>query len=77
MSLFEDPRAKELVISPRGVRLVYQAAQAERAHYLVLRQARFENSKIDPALAGSLLDRAIAIAASLDGVVADLQTEAA
>jgi hypothetical protein len=77
MSLFEDPRAKELVTSPRGVRLVYQAAQAERAHYLVLRQARFENSKVDPALARSLLDRAMAIAASLDGVVIDRQTEAA
>jgi hypothetical protein len=77
MGLFEDPRAKELVTSPRGVRLVYQAAQAERAHYLVLRQARFENNKVDPALVRSLLERAIAIAAVVDGVAEDRQTEAA
>jgi hypothetical protein len=77
MGLFEDPRAKELVLSPRGVRLVYQAAQAERAHYLVLRQARFETDKVDPVLVRSLLDRAIAIAAAADGVAEDRQTEAA
>jgi hypothetical protein len=77
MDLFDDPRAKELVTSPRGVRLVYQAAQAERAHYLVLRQARFENNKLDPVLVRSLLDRAIAIAAAADGVAEDRQTEAA
>jgi hypothetical protein len=79
MDMFVDPRAKELVVSPRGVRLVYQAAQAERVHYLVLRQARFENNKVDPALVRALLDRAIAIAASVDGVDVefDRHTEAA
>jgi hypothetical protein len=79
MTMFADPRAKELVTSPRGVRLVYQAAQAERVHYLVLRQARFENNKADPALVRSLLDRAIAIAASVDGMGEDFgrHTEAA
>ena len=41
MTLFADPRAKELVLTPRGVRLVYQAAQGNRAHYLALRQAKF------------------------------------
>jgi hypothetical protein len=66
MALFDDPRAKELVVSPHGVRLVYQAAQAERAHYLVLRQARFAETRVAPALAGAMLDRAIAIATSLD-----------
>jgi hypothetical protein len=66
MTLFADPRAKELVASPHGVRLVYQVAQAERAHYLVLRQARFENAVVDPAMVRRLLDGAIVIAASLD-----------
>ena len=66
---------KELVITPRGVRLVYQAAQAERAEYLVLRQAHFTNNKADPALVRTLLDRAIAIAAAADAVSAQCSTE--
>lgn len=77
MTVFADPRAKELVVSPRGVRLVYQAAQGDRAQYLVLRQAHFENNKADPVLVRSLLDRAIAIAAAVDGGQEDRQTEAA
>jgi hypothetical protein len=63
---FGDPRMKELVITPKGVRLVYQAAQGERAEYLVLRQARFAQDKGDAALVKSLLDRAMAIVAAVD-----------
>jgi hypothetical protein len=60
--LFGDPRMKELIIGPRGVRLVYQVAEGERAHYMVLRQAEFGGAlALDPALARSLLDHAIAI----------------
>jgi len=66
MGAFDDPRMKELVITPLGVRLVYQAAQAERAEYLVLRQARFVQTKVDAALVKSLLDRATAVAAAVD-----------
>jgi hypothetical protein len=66
MAVFDDPRMKDLVITPKGVRLVYQSAQAERAHYLVLRQARFLNNKADAALVRALLDRAISVAASVD-----------
>jgi hypothetical protein len=70
MTVFDDPKAKEMLITPRGVRLVYQAAQASRGEYLVLRQARFSDLSLDPALVRSLLDRAIAIAAALDGAAA-------
>lgn len=63
---FADPKMKELVITPKGVRLVYQAAQGERADYLVLRQARFAQAKVDVALIKSLLDRVIAITAAVD-----------
>jgi hypothetical protein len=69
MTLFEDPCAKELVVSPQGVRLVYQAAQADRSHYLVLRHAKFPIAAVPPALARQMLDRAIAIAAALDGAL--------
>jgi hypothetical protein len=63
---FDDPRMKELVVTPKGVRLVYQAAQGERADYLVLRQARFAQGTGDAALIKSLLGRAIAITAAVD-----------
>jgi hypothetical protein len=66
IAAFDDPHMKELVITPRGVRLVYQAAQGERADYLVLRQARFIQAKVEAGLVKSLLDRAIAIAAAVD-----------
>jgi hypothetical protein len=61
-SLFRDPKMKELVIAPPSVRLVYQAAEGRRAHYMVLRQPDFgEALVVDPVLVRTLLDRAIAI----------------
>jgi hypothetical protein len=61
MRLFEDTKMKELVVTAQGVRLVYQASQADRAHYMVLRQAKFSDARLPPALAQGLLDQAIAI----------------
>jgi hypothetical protein len=65
MAMFEDPKMKELVVTPNGVRLVYQAEQAERAHYAVLRHARFTTARLPSALAQELLDRASAIIETL------------
>lgn len=60
--LFEDRRMKELVIAPRGVRLVYQLAEGERPYYMVLRQVEFGRIvQLEPVLARRLLDRAIAL----------------
>jgi hypothetical protein len=61
MRIFADLKMKELLITPRGVRLVYQADQAERAHYMVLRQARFETEQLPADLAEALLERALSI----------------
>lgn len=66
MSFFDDPRAKELLITPNGLRLVYQANQAQRAHYLVLRQAEFTDLTLDPARLRDLMDRAIALYEELE-----------
>jgi hypothetical protein len=55
MRLFDDPKLKELLISPRGLRLVYQLREADRAHSLVLRQASFDLARLDAGLAGQLL----------------------
>jgi hypothetical protein len=63
--LFEDQRLKEMLVTPKGVRLVYQVQQAERAKYAVLRQIEFLDNTLAPALARRLLEATIAIRASL------------
>jgi hypothetical protein len=58
---FDDPRAKELAVTPKGVRLVYLAKEGERAYYTVLRQVEFADPSIPPQLLRDLMDRAIAL----------------
>jgi len=70
LTAFADPRLKELVVSPAGVRLVYQAQQGERASYLVLRQASFAEPHVELAPVKALLDQVIALTAELDGQTA-------
>lgn len=65
MRFFDDRRAKELMITRRGVRLVYQIHQAERPYYLVLRSVTFEDLTVPWQETHALLDRAIAIAEDL------------
>lgn len=77
ISIFDDPRTKELLVTPRGIRLVYQAAQANRGDYLVLRQAKFAQTRIDHSLVKTLLDRTIAIATDLHGALEEPQTKVA
>lgn len=59
---FADPRAKELLVTPKGVRLVYQLSQARRAEYLVLRAGHFDTDGAPTALLQLLLSRASALA---------------
>ena len=59
--IFDDSKAKELLVTPRGVRIVYQASQGERAYYLVLRQPEFGDPRLPAALARRLLEQAIAV----------------
>jgi hypothetical protein len=61
MRIFEDTKMKELVVTAHGVRLVYQASEADRTHYMVLRHAKFSGAPLSAALAQGLLDQAIAI----------------
>jgi hypothetical protein len=63
--LFADVKCKELLITPKGVRLVYQLAQAERADYLVLRAMVFDNLRVASTLCADLLDKLMAIHADL------------
>lgn len=52
---FSDGRAKELLITPKGVRIVWLLAEADRTRYGVFRQAAFSGSAIDPVLIERLL----------------------
>jgi hypothetical protein len=56
---FSDPRMKEMLVTPRGVRLVYQAEQAERVHYRVLRQIEFAVERLSISLARALLNESV------------------
>ncbi|ODA67504.1 hypothetical protein A7A08_01537 [Methyloligella halotolerans] len=63
--LCADRRVKEVVVTPRGVRIIYLADEGERGTYLLLRQARFDPEPIDGALARSLLESALGLAETL------------
>jgi hypothetical protein len=64
-TIFDDPRSKELLVTRRGVRIVYQAHSADRSEYLVLRSAAFREAHVPAALLKSILDQAVAVCADL------------
>ena len=53
---FSNPYAKELLISPKGVRIVVQVAEADRVRYGVFRQAEFGDVTLDAAMLRAALD---------------------
>ena len=55
LAIFAKGRAKELLITPNGVRIVWLLAEAERARYGVFRQAEFGGATLDPTLIERLL----------------------
>jgi hypothetical protein len=61
MSYFAEPQAKEMLVTPKGIRLVHMLDQARRAEYLVMRQAEFESPQVPEPLLKTLMDRLIAL----------------
>ena len=59
--LFADPRVKELVLSPKGLRIVILAEEADRGRYLIFRDAEMGRAPLAPARLEPLLDRLAAI----------------
>lgn len=59
--LFTDPRVKELVLSPKGLRIVILAEEADRGRYLIFREAEMGRAPLPPTRLEPLLDRLAAI----------------
>jgi hypothetical protein len=66
LSFFGNPRAKELLITPQGLRLVILLAEAERGRYVVLREANFTEVQIDADLAISMIETLLALKTALE-----------
>lgn len=57
-----DDRGKEMLITPRGVRLVHRLCESDRGHYLVTRLPRFDGDQVSFETVEPLLQQAIAVA---------------
>jgi hypothetical protein len=65
LSMFRARRGKELLVSPKGLRIVCQLAEADRARYGVYREARFSDARIDASLANELMNTLLQLEADL------------
>ena len=63
--LFDDSRVKELLISPKGLRIVILAEEADRGRYLIFRDAEMGMTPLPPGRITPLLDRLAALRADL------------
>lgn len=64
--LFADANVKELLISPKGLRVVILAEEADRGRFLIFRDAEMGMSPLSPARVAPLLDRLAALRADLN-----------
>lgn len=55
--LFADPRVKELILSPKGLRIVILAEEADRGRYLIFREAEMGMTPLSPNRVAPLLNR--------------------
>ena len=60
-AILDDQRAKELLISPKGLRIVWLAEEADRGNYLLFRDSEMGLSPSGAAIVKPLLDPLIAL----------------
>lgn len=60
--ILAEPRVKEVLLTPRGVRIVSQLCQGERGAYLLLRENRFTVPHVGPEVLQPLLAQATDLA---------------
>ncbi|MGB8815053.1 MAG: hypothetical protein WCC57_17880, partial [Paracoccaceae bacterium] len=65
LAVFDDPRVKELVISPKGVRLVWLAQEADRGRYLFFRDAEMGLDPLPVAALRPLMSALLALQSDL------------
>jgi hypothetical protein len=58
--ILADPKVKEIAVTKRGARIVYQLSEGKRGQHLLLRQCDFEGAQLSPGL--------------LEAIVKDLET---
>lgn len=54
--LMADARVKEVLVTPAGLRVIFQAAEGQRGPHLLLRQCDFGEDRFDPAVFMRLYD---------------------
>ena len=59
LDMFRQGRGKEFLISPKGLRIVVQLAEGDRARYGVFREANFAGTIVNADLATLLMDTLI------------------
>ena len=60
-AVFADPKVKELLISPQGLRLVFLAEEADRGRYLIFRDAEMALTPLPAARIAPLLETLAAL----------------
>lgn len=68
--LMAAERVKELVISPKGLRLVWLAEEADRTRYLLFRDSELGSRPLAPEVLRPLLDGLVGLAADLPAATA-------
>ncbi len=63
--LFDDPRVKELIISPKGLRIVLLAEEAERGRYLLFRDAEMGLEPLKAERVSGLIETILALRADI------------
>lgn len=63
-----DNRGKEILITPRGVRLVYRLCESDRGHYLLTRLPKFEGDRVSFDMVEPLIAQAMSVAEHLKEV---------
>lgn len=61
LATLTDPRVKELLLAPKGLRLVWLAEEADRSRFLIFREAELAQAPVDGARVQDLLDRLVAL----------------
>lgn len=64
-SAFFSAHVKEVLLSPRGLRIVWLAEEADRSRYLIFRDAELGATRLGPEVLRPLLSHCLALSAAL------------